>query len=482
MDKKITKRSLLASLLALLLCFSMLIGTTFAWFTDSTANTGNIIKSGTLDLKMSYSTNNTNFKDVEDDDATPIFNYDKWEPGYTEMRYIKLENMGSLAFMWQMHILPDGVVEDLANVIDVYVMEVNDSFVHANLNPASSVDFTKVGTLADMIAENDGAAHGALLSKTSDATPTSYERKGSVTICIAFHMREDAGNEYMDKSIGTTFDITVIATQYTEEVDSFNDQYDAGLTPNVEGYISAIDENGTEYLYSEDGEVLLYDATDFTGDTFIVPDVVTTIGQGSFYGNTNIKEVVIPDSVETIDINAFAYCSNLTTITIEEGVETIGYRAFRDCTSLTTVNLPSTLKTLDGAFHKCASLTSIVIPEGVESIGTGEFYGCTSLTSITLPSTLKTIGDSALRAIPITELTIPASVTYIGSYALRDCNKLTTITIESENLTIASSDWILIITNPVLSKIYVKNETVKNVVLANIPSAQASQISVEILP
>ena len=64
-NKKSAKRTLLASLIALLLCFSMLIGTTLAWFTDSTANTGNIINSGTLDVKMSYSSDNTNFNVLE---------------------------------------------------------------------------------------------------------------------------------------------------------------------------------------------------------------------------------------------------------------------------------------------------------------------------------------------------------------------------------------------------------------------------------
>ena len=229
-NKKTTKRSLLVSLLALMLCFSMLIGTTFAWFTDSTANTNNIIASGTLDVKMSYSPNNTNFKDVEDADATPIFNYDNWEPGYTDMKYIKIENMGSLAFMWQLYIVPNGLVENLAHVIDVYVAEVDDTFDHDALDVTSADTFTKVGTLYDMIKENDGAAHGALLAKNSPADPSGYEREGSVTMCIAFHMREDAGNEYMDKSIGTTFDLKLIAKQYTEEKDSFNDQYDVNAT------------------------------------------------------------------------------------------------------------------------------------------------------------------------------------------------------------------------------------------------------------
>ena len=224
MKKNSAKRSLLVSLLALCLCFVMLIGATFAWFTDSTANTGNIIASGTLDVKMSYSSDNVTYTDVEADDAQPIFNYDKWEPGYTDMKYIKIENIGTLAFMWQLYIVPNGTVGNIADVIDVYVAEVDQSFDY------KTATYTNVGTLAEMIAEDDGAAHGAILAPGSTATPDAYERKESVTLCIAFHMREDAGNEYQNSSIGTDFSIQLIAKQYTEEVDSFNDQFDKDST------------------------------------------------------------------------------------------------------------------------------------------------------------------------------------------------------------------------------------------------------------
>ena len=285
-NKKSAKRTLLASLIALLLCFSMLIGTTLAWFTDSTANTGNIIHSGTLDVKMSYSSDNTNFKDVEADDAGPIFNYDNWEPGYTDMKYIKLENMGSLAFMWQLYISPNGTVDKLAEVIDVYVAEVDDTFQHSSINSTTATTiFRKVGTLADMIAEDDGAAHGALLSKTSVATPTSYERLGSVTLCIAFHMREDAGNEYMDMSIGTTFDIQVVAKQYTEEVDSFNDQYDSNPTYPV-------------FLNTDGSATFTIDNVLFDIPADAIEPGVSTLD--TFVGNISTEAIVPDNTTETL--------------------------------------------------------------------------------------------------------------------------------------------------------------------------------------
>ena len=64
MTKKATKRALLSSALALVVCISMLIGTTYAWFTDSVTSTNNIIKSGNLDIELEY-WNGTEWVDVE---------------------------------------------------------------------------------------------------------------------------------------------------------------------------------------------------------------------------------------------------------------------------------------------------------------------------------------------------------------------------------------------------------------------------------
>ena len=89
MTKRSTKSSLILSAISLLLCASMLIGTTFAWFTDSVTSTGNKIQSGTLvlDLEMYDEANTTadKYASIKDSKA-PIFNYDKWEPGYTAVR------------------------------------------------------------------------------------------------------------------------------------------------------------------------------------------------------------------------------------------------------------------------------------------------------------------------------------------------------------------------------------------------------------
>ena len=227
-ETKTTKRSLLTSVTSLLLCFVMLIGTTFAWFTDEVTSANNIIKAGKLDVGMHWSTDNSTWKNAEGIFAEPVFDYDKWEPGYTEVRYIKVTNDGSLAFKYQMYINPTGEVGKLAEVIDV-----SYDIVTGNANfeaPASKYDMGSlrtVGTLNDLIASNEAVAGGVLLPEGE--TAEGYYTK-EIVVCIAFHMQETAGNEYQGTSIGDAFGINLYATQFDYENDSFDNSYDDGAT------------------------------------------------------------------------------------------------------------------------------------------------------------------------------------------------------------------------------------------------------------
>ena len=214
--KKSTKRALISSLLILAMCFTMLAGTTFAWFTDSVTSGSNIIKSGKLDVSMKWA----NGKDAVDaatwTDASQgaIFNYDKWEPGYTEVRHIQIKNDGTLALKYKVQIAANGTVSDLADVIDVYYFDPAQQ-IAARADLATE---TPMGTLTQALAGMSQTASGNLLPGESD------------TITIALKMRETAGNEYQEKSIGTDFSIQLLATQYTYESDSFDNQYDAAAT------------------------------------------------------------------------------------------------------------------------------------------------------------------------------------------------------------------------------------------------------------
>ena len=90
---KRTKKSLLASGLALVACLALLMGATFAWFTDSVSNTGNQIQAGTLDIQLNDGT------------ETALFSSDNnflWEPGRSQMATATVSNAGNLWLKYTM--------------------------------------------------------------------------------------------------------------------------------------------------------------------------------------------------------------------------------------------------------------------------------------------------------------------------------------------------------------------------------------------
>lgn len=217
MTKKFsTKKSLVASIVAIVICFTMLLGTTFAWFTDSALSEGNIIQAGNLDVEMYWADGTQDVPAADSADwidasTGAIFDYDLWEPGYVEVRHIKIENKGSLALKYMIKIVANGEVSELADVIDVY-------YADPAVKVADRTDLTeanRLGTLTEVLADLPNTASGKLLAGEND------------TITLALKMQEEAGNKYKNKSLGTTFSVQLLATQLTAESDSFDDQYDA---------------------------------------------------------------------------------------------------------------------------------------------------------------------------------------------------------------------------------------------------------------
>ena len=226
-----TKKALITSVLSLVLCFSMLLGTTFAWFTDSVSSENNIIQSGKLDVEMYWAEGvedpaTANWADAS---TSAIFDYEKWEPGYVQVRHIKIENKGSLALQYKLMIVANGEVTDLSDVIDVYY-----------LDPAAQItdrtqlsDNNKLGTLTEVLANLDSSASGYLAKGDDD------------TVTIALKMQETAGNDYQEKSLcDGGFSVRLIATQAAGEFDSFGDDYDknavADFFPGFQGGSASI--------------------------------------------------------------------------------------------------------------------------------------------------------------------------------------------------------------------------------------------------
>lgn len=250
----LTKRSLIVSILAMTVCIAMLVGTTFAWFTDSASTSVNRIQAGELkfdllEWKADVNNGQGGFVSIKNSND-PIFNYDRWEPGYSDAHLFKIENIGDLALKFRLSFSVDGEVGLLAEVIDVYYKADADSLPGSfEAVTAENSGYQNVGTLKALIDDPDGLARGILMPPQTSAneneidTESNAEEKSYVTACIVLYMREGVGNQYQGQSVGNNFDLNLVATQYTQESDSFGSDYDAEAEYPVmtaEDFISAV--------------------------------------------------------------------------------------------------------------------------------------------------------------------------------------------------------------------------------------------------
>ena len=191
-----TKSALLMSVLALFLCVVMLMGTTFAWFTDSVTSAGNVIMAGTLDVDLVDEAGQSMAGEIIEFVAADgrAQNAILWEPGCTyKTEPVYVVNKGNLDLNWKLGI--NGITGD-AKLLEAIEWTVTVDGVETALD----------------------ALNGTLLANAKTGA-----------IILKGHMKETAGNEYQGL-IAEGVAITVFATQVTSEKDSFNDQYDAMAT------------------------------------------------------------------------------------------------------------------------------------------------------------------------------------------------------------------------------------------------------------
>lgn len=263
--QKSTKRALLLSGFALLLCVSMLIGSTFAWFTDTVTSEGNKIQAGSLKIDLEVLDKVNGWTSIKNSKA-PIFDYDKWEPGYTDVKILKVENEGNLALKWLAKFVSSEELSILADVIDVYVKPSATELTYPADRDLSGYEF--VGTVRDFVNAIEATTYGTL-----KAGEEAY-------LGIALKMQETAGNDYQDKTLGA-FDIQIVATQYTSESDSFDNQYDANPY-SADAWDGTVDTSWydpnnplTEYMIGTAEQLaglaeLVSGTTTFDGVTFIL--------------------------------------------------------------------------------------------------------------------------------------------------------------------------------------------------------------------
>ena len=191
-SSKSTKRALISSTLAILMCVAMLIGTTFAWFTDTAFTAVNKIQSGKLDVALEMSTDGTTWESAEGKTLTFKTKDNRaadqilWEPGCTyELPQLRVVNKGNLALKYKIQIT--GIQGD------------------AKLNEV--IDWTINDAAIDLTEEH----------LTAGQTGAAFTIKG--------HMQDTANNDYQNLTIDG-IGITVYATQDTVENDSFDNTYD----------------------------------------------------------------------------------------------------------------------------------------------------------------------------------------------------------------------------------------------------------------
>ncbi len=270
--QKTTKRALLMSALSLLMCVSMLIGSTFAWFTDSVTSGRNIIQSGNLDAKLSFSTldkeTNTwgDYQEVTSD--TIVFGKDaKYEPGYTEIVKFKVENLGSLAFQYQlgMHVFKE------TPSTNVY----GDEFYLSDYIKVGTMDAEVDGWSVDRASAAEYATMNIKDAKNLALVPNPFGGYFTTWLypagtfdngvaqdvdewAFVIHMPTTVGNEANHKSDveapSIEFAVNLLATQYTYESDSFDSKYDNGATYPAAAS-SVLPENRTEPTAIKAGDV-----------------------------------------------------------------------------------------------------------------------------------------------------------------------------------------------------------------------------------
>ena len=202
-NQKATKRALLTRVMALVMCVVMLVGTTFAWFTDTASTAVNKIVAGNLNVDIVDENNNSldggSLSFIKAGVGTDAEAAILWEPGATFFTQgFKIVNKGNLALKYK--VVVSGTTGDakLLKAIDF-------AFVTDNTTPdADPVSFANEGSL---LKQNDSAP----------ANNGVYYLRG--------HMKEEAGNEYKNLTLDG-ISITVYATQFTHEFDSFDNQYD----------------------------------------------------------------------------------------------------------------------------------------------------------------------------------------------------------------------------------------------------------------
>ncbi len=272
MHSKHTKRALLASVLSVVVCCALLVGSTFAWFTDRVTSGRNQIVAGNLDVGL-YQVNGTEETPVAAD--TNLFMEDAlWEPGHVEVIHLKVANLGTLALKYQFSV---NVVSETPSV-------------NVNGETFRLSDYIKFAVVAEektYTADETGRAQAIADAETANPVPISslsvneggvLYPEGKTTddipaeeyVTLIVYMPTTVGNvanHRTGEAVPTiTLGVNLVATQTPLEYDSFDNQYDTNAT-----YLNT----------DEDGNILIG-----TADELIYFAKTVNVDRESYAGKT----------------------------------------------------------------------------------------------------------------------------------------------------------------------------------------------------
>ena len=330
-NTKLTKHALIVSIMAMLLCVAMLVGTTFAWFTDTASTAVNKIQAGNLDVALEMKDARGNWVNAEGQTLSwkkaagaPANEQVLWEPGCTyELPELRIVNKGDLALKYK--IIVNGIVGN-AKLLEVIRFEYG-----------TGIDINAEVTLAPN-AKTEG-------------------------IIIKGHMDESAGNEYQGLSIDG-IGITVVATQVASEFDSFGNQYDKDAALHVNsigvGDISVTDTS------AQNSAVVKTQQTISSGDMSVTyPAGVTLDNTGAVTGDTD-KKTSVKQELKYVGDTASASMSG---ISIDDGKAVASYELTLPVSAGNTTPVTVTIKYPAGltgvqVYHSGTLLTSTANANG----------------------------------------------------------------------------------------------------------------------
>lgn len=381
-NSKSTKRALIISVLAIFMCVAMLIGTTFAWFTD-TASTGvNKIQAGNLDVKLMYSTDMKTWNEATE--QTKLFDDNAlWEPGYTQVVYLKVVNAGNLTLKYETGFSKNYTSNRGKNVNgDWYRV---DNYLKIGTAETETKFENREAVWAAIAANEKTLAKDVMLT---DGWITLNAGEESAPFAVAIYMPTSVGNEANATknrpSSVSGLGIEVRATQATVESDSFGSGYDANAatvlkrveyTDGVHTVTGNIQANGTSGAIHGTGTAkITVDATTVYG-TYVSDYAMAVYASGR--SEIIIKGGEFANQAPAGSNLSLIYADGSAKITIEGGT-------FKCVSPAWTLNCndsdAATITVKGGSFYKFDPSNATVgegeifIADGYKVVQNGDWY------------------------------------------------------------------------------------------------------------